>query len=91
MPVRTSTSLLLTAILAGVAACSQPEPAESAPETAATMSESAVEAGAGPQPSIGSPPPAGGGIPGSSNDNPAAAPPETSSPMTTDRQASTSQ
>jgi hypothetical protein len=72
----------MAALVLGLAACQAGD--ETAPETAATLPESTVAAGQGPEPSVGAPPPAGGGIPGSSNDNPAAALPETAPPTTND-------
>lgn len=75
---QTLTTITLAALVLGLGACQARD--EAAPETAATLPESRVEAGMGPEPGIGAPPPAGGGIPGSSNDNPAAAPSETVPP-----------
>lgn len=79
---QTLKTITLAALVLGIAACQARD--EAAPETAATLPERVVEAGQGPEPSVGAAPPAGGGIPGSSNDNPAAAQPETAPPTTND-------
>lgn len=83
MPGRTLATLTVATLLLGLAAC-QPQQ-DQAPATAATLPESVVEAGEGPQPSVGAPPPAGGGVPGAAAGTPGAARPEVAPPTTGDR------